>query len=79
MEDFDGVILFILGVIVAVAIFLGVTTAIKKSMKSNNQPAFDSSEMQSDQRIRMDEMKRQRERSIRDQQQRIRDLQRMHK
>lgn len=79
MEDFDGVILFVLGLIVAVALFFGVTTAIKKSMRPPQGPAFDSREMQTDQRMRMDAMKRQREQAIRDQQRKIRDLQRLNK
>lgn len=78
MEDSsDGIILFLVVSIVAVALFLGVTTAIKKSFKSNpNTATIDSSDILDRQSIKMDEIRMQQKQLMRDQKQKIRDLQR---
>ena len=78
MEDStDGIILFLVISIVAVALFLGVTTAIKKSFNSNPNPTtIDSSDHLDRQSIKMDEVRAQQKRLMQDQKQKIRDLQR---
>lgn len=76
MKDwgFDGVIIFLVGTVVAVTLFLGVITAIKKSFKVfPSTPRLDSSEMLREQKRRTQDINRQHQKLIRDQQQKLRD------
>jgi len=71
---FDGVIIFFVGTAVAVTLFLGVVTAIKKSFKvAPSTPRLDSSQMLREQKRRTQDINRQHQKLIRDQQQKLRD------
>lgn len=78
MKDSEGVILFIVGLIAACAIFWGVITAIRKSfsMHKPDVSATDTSEIISEQRRRMQDIEDRQKRLMEDQKQRMRDLQR---
>ena len=76
MKDwgFDGILIFLVGTAVAVTLFLGVVTAIKKSFKlAPSAPRLDSSEMLRDQKRRTEETKRQYKNLMRDREQKLRD------
>lgn len=71
----DAVLLLIVGIIVAVSLFLGVITAVKKSFKVSPSPKrIDSSEIIRDQKRRMEDINRQQESLTRERQQKLRDL-----
>ena len=77
MDDFDGIIIFIVTVVVASLLFFGVTTAIRKSFKVTPEiDSIDSSSLRREQKAKMDDVRQMQKRLMQDQKQRIRDLQR---
>ncbi|HQP10392.1 MAG TPA: hypothetical protein PKV41_03300 [Candidatus Omnitrophota bacterium] len=77
MKGFEEILPFVVAVILAIALILGLMTSIKKSL---NPPAstdsIDSSFQLREQQRRMDDIQERQKQFMRDQQQRIRDLQR---
>ena len=77
MEDADGLILFVVGSVIVVALFLGVVTAVKKSFKA--QPALKSvntEDLYQQQRRRNEEINRQHQKMMDDLKQKQLDFQR---
>ena len=71
----DAVLLFIVGTIVAVTLFLGVINAIKRSFKVSPHPQrINSSEMIREQKQRTKDIRKQNENLLRERQQKLRDL-----
>lgn len=78
MKDFDGVILFIFGTVVALALFFGVVTTVIKSFRPNDEEknAFHSSQKLSEQKRRMQDINDRQKRLMQDYQQKLRDSRR---
>lgn len=76
MKDLDGIILFILGVVIAGTLFWGVTTAVRMSFSAHKTEVEDPDEMVDEQRRRSREIMDRQKRLMDDQRQKIRDLQR---
>jgi hypothetical protein len=77
MKGFEEVLPFIAALLVAIVLFLGLLTTIKKSLKPPEQrDTIDSTLELKEQRRRMDDIKKRQEQLMRDQRQKIRDLQR---
>ena len=78
MDDADGFILFVVGSIIAVALFFGVVTGIKKAFKPQPQAqTVDSSELQRQQRQRAQDVNQQQKRLMEDYKQKSRDYRRL--
>jgi phosphotransferase system glucose/maltose/N-acetylglucosamine-specific IIC component len=78
MKGFEEIFPLIIAIFVAIALFLGVTIAIKKSLKPS--PAYDTidSTLQlKEQKRRMEDIQRRQKQFMQDQKQKIRDLQRL--
>jgi len=77
MVDFDEIFPYLIAVFVAIVLFFGFITTIKKSMKP---PArindIDSRMDRKEQRWLMDDVRRRQKQLLRDQKQKIRDLKR---
>ena len=74
MKDLDAFILLMAGGVVAFVLFLGVASSIKKGFK--NQPTVNSAEseeMIKDQKKHAEEIKKQYERMMKEQEQRLHD------
>ena len=78
MKDYDGIILFIVGAVMAGLLFYGITVVVLKSFKpkKDDQPAFDSSQMISEQKHRAEDIRERQKELMRQNQQKIRDRQR---
>jgi hypothetical protein len=76
MKDPEGIILFIVGVLVAGALFWGVTTAVRRSFSLHDIEITDPADMVEEQRRRSRGIMDSQKRLMEDQQQKIRDLQR---
>jgi len=77
MKSFEEIVPLIFALIVAIALFLGVVTSIKKSLKGPaKRDTIDSSITQKEQQRRMDDVRRRQKQLMRDQRQKIRNLQR---
>ena len=75
--DFEGAVLLLLGIAVAIGIFWGVTTAIRKSFQVPSGMHTDNSVIITEKQTRFaDDTEEQRRRMIRDQQQKMRDYRR---
>lgn len=75
----DAILLFIVGTIVAVSLFLGVINAVKKSFKASPSPKrIDSSEIIREQKRRTEDIQRQQEILMRDRQQKLKDARYKH-
>ena len=78
MDDFDGIILFAVGALVCVLLYLGFTTIVKKTFKTI--PEQDSSAItliEKEQDEKVDDVRARQKRLMEAQKQRIRDLQRL--
>ena len=75
MKDFESVFIFILGVVVACALFWGLVTAVKKSFSVHKPATIDSSQALQEQRQRSKDIVDDQKRLMQDQRQRIKDLQ----
>jgi phosphotransferase system glucose/maltose/N-acetylglucosamine-specific IIC component len=76
MNDLEKILLIVLAIIVAVGIFLGFTTAIKKSFIAGEKQTKDPSAMITEQRRRSQETRNQQKRLLESQKQRVRDARR---
>ena len=76
MKDSENFFIFIVGAAVAVLLFVGIITAIKNSFSLPKPEKVDSSQMVDEQKQRSKEIMDRQKRSMEDQKQRIRDLQR---
>ena len=77
MDDFDGFILFIVGSVLAVALFVGVITAVKKSFGSGpKKDPISKIDLQQEQRRRTQDIAEQQKRMMQNYKDRIRDGQR---
>ena len=74
MKDWDGLIIFFLVTIVAVLVFFGVVTAIKKSLKGIPDPQLvNSQQLLADQKERTRLIKERQKKLMQDNQQRYQD------
>lgn len=74
MKNLDGIILFTVGSILAVTLFWGIVTGLKKSFSLPQEPQrIDSSELIREQRKRAEETKKRQKEFMKDQQQKMRD------
>lgn len=77
MKDFEEIVPLIVAFCLAVILFLGVISAIKKSLKpAVNHDSLDSTLQLKEQRRRMEDIQRRQKQLMEDQRQKIRDLQR---
>jgi len=77
MKSFEEIFPLIVAVLVAIVLFLGIITSIKKSLRAPApKDTIDSSLQLKEQQRRMDDVQRRQKELMRDQKQRIRDLQR---
>ncbi|MCK5014449.1 MAG: hypothetical protein KAS66_11575 [Candidatus Omnitrophica bacterium] len=77
MKGFEEIVPLVVAILVAVVLFLGVITAIKKSLKPpSRRDTIDSSLQLKDQKRRMEDVQRRQKQLMRDQRQKLRDLQR---
>lgn len=77
MIDFEEVFPFIIATIVALALFFGLITAIKKSWKAPaRRDTIDSRMQMKEQGQLMDDVRRRQKQLLRDQKQKMRDMQR---
>ena len=76
MKDSENFFIFIVGAAVALLLFLGIITAVRKSFSLPKPEKVDSSRMVDEQKQHSREIMDQQKRSMEDQKQRIRDLQR---
>ncbi len=77
MDDFDGIIIFGVVIIVATLLFVGVTSLLKKSF--NTAPKIDKIEIQTlkrTQQQRMDDVKTRQKRLMEDQKRKMQDMRR---
>ena len=78
MKDFDGIILFVFGVIIAGLLFWGIVTAIGRSFKPKEveKSSFNSAQMISEQKSQAEEIRARQKEMMRQNQQKIRDSRR---
>jgi hypothetical protein len=77
MNWFEEILPFIVAILIAIALVLGLFTSIRKSLNpSTPTDTIDSSSQLREQQRRMDDIEDRQKQLMRDQQQRIRDLQR---
>lgn len=77
MNDIEEIFPLIFGIIVAIALFMGVVSAIKKSFRERPKEAtIDSQLMLREQKRHMEDIQDRHKQLMRDQEQRIRDMQR---
>jgi len=77
MIDFDEIFPFLIAIIVAVVLFFGFITIVKKSLNApTREDAIDSRMELKEQQWRMDDIRRRQKQLLRDQKQKIRDMQR---
>lgn len=77
MKGFEEALPLIVALLVAVVLFIGFVTAVKKSLKfSGQRDTIDSSLQLKEQKRRMADIQRRQKELMRDQKQRIRDMQR---
>ncbi len=77
MADFEDIFPLIVALLVAVALFLGFVTTIKKSLKTPvPKSSIDSSALRREQKQRMDDIQRRQKELMENQKQRMRDMQR---
>ena len=77
MKGFEEIAPLFVALLVAIILFLGVITAIKKSLRpSPRKDTIDSALRLKEQKRRMEDIQRRQKQLMRDQQQKIRDLQR---
>jgi len=77
MIDFDEVFPFIVATVVALVLFFGLITAVKKSWKAPaRRDNIDSRRQMKEQGQLMDDVRRRQKQLLRDQKQRMRDMQR---
>ncbi len=77
MIDFDEILPIVIAIIVAIILFFGIITAIQKSWKSPPRRNTIDSRMQLKEQGRlMDDVRRRQKQLLRDQKQKIRDMQR---
>ena len=77
MKGLEEIVPLIVALFVAVVLFLGIVTAIKKSLKPpSRQDNIDSTLQLKEQKRRAQDITRRQKQLIRDQQQKIRDLRR---
>ena len=77
MKDFDGILLFILGTVVAGLVFWGVIGTIKKAFRpAAHSEVIDSTRIMKDQKDFIVETKKDQKRLRREQEQKLRDLRR---
>lgn len=77
MIDFDEIFPFIIAIIVAIVLFFGFITTIKKSMKPpTRKDAIDSRMNLKEQKWLMKDVRRRQKELLRNQKQKMRDLQR---
>ena len=78
MKNFEEILPLITGIVVAIALFLGIVTAIKKSLKNPiKRDTIDSTMQLKEQDRRIEDVKRRQKELMESQRQRIRDLQRL--
>ncbi|MBI5150886.1 MAG: hypothetical protein HZA28_08990 [Candidatus Omnitrophica bacterium] len=75
MKDSENFFVFIAGAAVALLLFFGIVTAIKKSFSLPGPERIDSSQMVDEQKRHSQDIMDRQKRSMEDQKQRIRDLQ----
>ncbi len=74
MKDLDGIILFVVGSVLAVTLFWGVVTGLKKTFSMPKEPKrIDTTELMREQKRRSQEIKEKQREFMRDQQQKMRD------
>ena len=76
-KDYDWLWLLLIIIAVVVLIFLGVTEAVHRTFKPSQKPFIDSSATLSGQKIRTKQIKDNYDQMMRDQKQRIKDMQDM--
>ena len=77
MKNFEEIVPLIVAVLIAIVLFLGIITTIKKSLKSpSGHDTIDSTLQLREQKRRMEDIQRRQKQLMRDQRQKIRDLQR---
>lgn len=76
MTDAEKALLVILAVIIAVGIFWGIRTSIRKSFMSGEQQTTDTSNILTEQRRRAQEIRNQQKRLLESQKQKVRDARR---
>jgi hypothetical protein len=77
MKGFEEIVPLIVAILVAIALFLGVVTSIKKSLKPPvRRDAIDSTLELKEQKRLVGDVQRRQKQLMRDQRQKIRDLQR---
>ena len=75
MKDFEGIIIFVLGVVVACLLFWGLVVTVKKSFSVHKPQKIDSSQSVQEQRQRSQDILDRQKRLMEDQRQRLRDMQ----
>jgi len=77
MSDFEDILPIALGIIVAVILFFGLITALKKTIQvPAKQSTIDRDMSLKQQQWRMDDVRRRQKQLLRDQKQKMRDMQR---
>ena len=77
MKNFEEIVPLIVALLIAIVLFLGIITTIKKSLKpAPRHDTIDSTLHLKEQQRRMDDVQRRQKQLMRDQKQKIRDLQR---
>ncbi|MCK5260256.1 MAG: hypothetical protein KAJ70_04270 [Candidatus Omnitrophica bacterium] len=77
MKGLEEITPLVVAVLVAIVLFIGIVTAITKSMGSSpKQDTIDSALQIKEQKRRMEDIQRRQKQLMRDQRQKIRDLQR---
>jgi len=75
MKDFEGIFIFIIGVVAACMLFFGLITAVKKSFSMPKPHSIDSSQSLQEQRQRSQDIADRQKKMMEDQRQRLRDMQ----
>ena len=76
MKDFEGILIFVIGAVVACLLAWGLITAVKKSFSMPQPQKIDSSQTLQKQRQRSKDIVDKQKRLMEDQHQRLQDIQR---
>ena len=75
MKDSEGILIFVIGAVVACLLAWGLVTAVKRSFSAHKPQKIDSSQTLQEQRQRSKDIMDKQKRLMEDQRQRLRDLQ----
>ncbi len=75
MKDSEGILIFVIGAVVACLLVWGLITAVKRSFSTHNPQEIDSSQTLQEQRQRSKDIMDKQKRLMENQRQRLRDLQ----